>query len=318
MVRPHNALQQAALMVAIAVGLCAARLDVRADQRAGTDIAALVNGEPVTRAEVARLLASPVERRQLLQEPGAANAEGKDLNRLALQTLIRRRLILQEAARRQFTIAADDVDRAVTSLRRRFDDLESLGTWMREQGLDERSLFETIRMELLAARVRAALSQDVRVPDDVAARYYDLHKDDLKRDEVRLQIIVVKDETAAREILRTLREGANFAALAQQHSVGRRASQGGDTGWVDVETLGPALRGAVGDMTTRQARGPLPLGDAFLIVRLGGRRTGRTKTLAEARPEIERRLLPTRQREVVEAWLADQEKKSTIEFPDAD
>ena len=38
------------------------------------------------------------------------------------------------------------------------------------------------------------------------------------------------------------------------------------------------------------------------------------ETLAEARPDIERRLLPERHRAAVQAWLLEQEKKSTIEL----
>lgn len=295
-----------------------------ADQRRGantseTTLAARVNGESVTRAEVTRLLASAVERRQLLQEPGASKAAEGDLDRLAVQTLIRRRLILQEAARRKLTVSDQEVDKAVKALRLRFDDLKGLAAWMRDQGLDERSLFETIRVELLASRVRAALVEHVTVAEEQISEYYDAHKDELKIDEVRLQIIVVTDEKAAHEIMTALGKGADFGALAQQHSIGRRASTGGDTGWVDADTLWRPLREAVHGMEARQARGPLRRDNEFLIVRLDGRRVGRTKTPAEARLEIVRRLLPARHQAAVQAWLIEQEKKSTIEiFPRAE
>jgi hypothetical protein len=36
-------------------------------------------------------------------------------------------------------------------------------------------------------------------------------------------------------------------------------------------------------------------------------------TLAHARPEIERRLLPAKRQEAVEAWLTEQQVKSKIE-----
>jgi hypothetical protein len=60
--------------------------------------------------------------------------------------------------------------------------------------------------------------------------------------------------------------------------------------------------------------GPLQKGaDEFLIVGLEGRRPVRAKSLGEARPEIERRLLPAKQQEAVQAWLTEQEKTSKIE-----
>jgi parvulin-like peptidyl-prolyl isomerase len=290
-----------------------------ASSKGDVKVAARVNGEPVTREELQRLLSDPLERSQLMQELGVQDPDSKELHRVALRNLINRRLILQEARRRNFTVTEQELDKAITSLRRRFEDLKRFGAWMKEQGLDDQSLFENIRTEMLAARVRAALVEGVRVTDEQVQQYYDAHKDDLKTEEVRLQLIVVEDRATAEEILRALQKGDAFGALARRRSIGRRAAQGGDTGWVDAETLWPPLRQAVGAMKARQAGGPLRRGAEFLLVRLDERRPGRTKTLAEARPEIERRLLPARHQEAVQAWLAEQEKKSTIEvFPQAE
>lgn len=274
---------------------------------------ARVNGEPVTRAELRRLLATPAERSRLLQESGVQDPDGQELERLALRTLIDRRLILQEAARRKFAVTEQDLDNAVTSLRRRFADLRSFGAWMKEEGLDDQSLFTTLRNEILAARVGAALAEGVRVTEEQVQQYYEAHQEDLRTDEVRLQIIVTKDATAAQGILAALKDGDAFGDLARKRSIGRRAAQGGDTGWVDAATLWPPLRDAVAAMKVRQAGGPLQRGAEFLIVRLDGRRPGRTRTLAEARSDIERRLLPALQRQAVQEWLAQQEQRSQIE-----
>ena len=77
------------------------------------------------------------------------------------------------------------------------------------------------------------------------------------------------------------------------------------------------MRDAVSTLKPGEAIGPLQKGEQFLIVRLQERRPGRTKTLAEARPEIERRLLAAERQAVVATWLAEQEKKAKIEvfFP---
>lgn len=316
--RPVDALKNVCLVLASAGVLCGFPDETRAAQhhdsaRADAAVAARVNGEPVSRAEVRRLLANPAERRQLLRELGGEDPDSKALDRAALRRLINRRLILQEARRRNFTVTEEEVDKTVTALRRRFDDLPSLGAWMKEQGLDEASLFETIRAEMLAVLVRRALVEGVRISDEQALQYYNIHKDDFKTDEVRLQIIVVKDNAAAEEIVAALKKGRDFGALAQEQSAGRRAAQGGDTDWIDTETLGPPLRDAVAAMTPRQARGPLQRGDEFLIVRLHERRPGRTKSLTQARPDIERRLLPAKHQEALEAWLTEQEQKAKIE-----
>lgn len=292
---------------------------VSAATQAGTPpsdvrIVARVNGEPITRAELQRLLDSPLERQQIEQELGIEPKDSEELERAALKRLIQRRLILQEAKRRKLTITDRELNDAIKSLRRRFADLKDLGVWMKEQGVDEKSLFETIHTEMLATRVRAALVADVRMTDEQAQQYYDAHREELKVDEVRLQIIVVNEEAAAGEVLEALKKGDNFGTLARDRSVGSRARRGGDTGWVDSATLWGPLRAAVSRMKPRQVHGPIPRDAEFLIVRLDDRRLGRTKTLTEARPDIERRLLPQQQRAAIQAWLLEREKTSTIEL----
>ena len=240
----------------------------------------------------------------------------KELERLALRKVIHQRLMIEEAARRKIAISADELDKAIAALRRRFEDLESFGKWMTDQSLDDRALFETVRGDMLTARVWALLVEGVRVPEERVVQYYKAHKGELNTDGLWIQTIVVKDEAAAREIQAALGKGADFGRLAQQRSLGVRAARGGDLGWIDSETLWPPMRDAVSTLKPGEAIGPLQNGEQFFIVRLQERRPGRTKTLAEARPEIERRLLAGERQAVVTRWLTEQETKATIEvFP---
>jgi parvulin-like peptidyl-prolyl isomerase len=59
--------------------------------------------------------------------------------------------------------------------------------------------------------------------------------------------------------------------------------------------------------------GPVQSGAEFLLVRVEERRPARVMTLAEAQPQIERRLRAAKQQEVVQAWLTEQAKQAKIE-----
>ena len=108
-------------------------------------------------------------------------------------------------------------------------------------------------------------------------------------------------------------KGEDFGRLARKNSLGRRAAQSGDMGWVNFESLPSPLREAVSELKPGEAIGPLARGEELLIVRLEERRSGRTKTFVEARNEIEQYMLTSSQQEAIQAWLAEQEKKSQIE-----
>ena len=279
------------------------------------EIIARVNGEDVTRSELQRVQADLLTLRRLQEGAGDKSPDGKELERLALQKLIQRRLILQEAERRNLSVTDDEFDQALTALRGRFKDLKSFGIWMRESGLDDWSLFEAIRADMLANRLLAALMKEVHLTEEEVRDFYEAHKEDLTiGEEVRLRIIVVASRAAAEEILAALRQGENFSRLARRRSLGMRAARGGDTGWVDFQTLPPLLQRTVGRLKAGDASRPLQKNaDEFLIVGLQGRRSVRARSLAHAQPEIERRLLPAKQQETVQSWLAEQEKKSKIQ-----
>ena len=305
-------------LMLIFVACAAAVLAARTASAAQPQIVARVNGDPLTRAELQQLRANPLTLRQLQQELGVDQPDAKELDRLALRRLIQRRLMLQEAGLKGITVTDGELDQAIASFRRRFADAKRFGEWRREQGLDDRSLLESARGDVLVERARAALVREVRIADEQVQQYYETHREKLKTGEIRLQIIAVKDQAAAQEIVKSLHEGKHFASLARERSVGRRAAQGGDTGWVADETLWPELREFVSGMKVGYARGPLRNGDRFLIVRVTDRRAGKALTLAEAKPQIEAYLLDLKQQEVVRDWLAEKEKKAKVEVLLAD
>jgi parvulin-like peptidyl-prolyl isomerase len=288
---------------------------VGSTKAADGSVVARVNGEPVTRAEFQRMLGNPLTRRELQLKLGEEQPDPQQLERLALRKAIHHRLMLQEAARRNIAVTGAELDKAIASLRRRFDDLGDFGRWMTDQGLDDRALFEAVRGDMLAGRVWAALAQGVRVSEEQAQQYYDSHRGELASgEEVRLRIIAVKDKPAAEEALASLRKGASFAQVARRRSEGARAAQGGDTGWVDSRSLPEPLQKAVPRLKPGDVAGPLDNGaSGFLLVGLEGRRPIPATSLKEARPQIEQRLLPVQQQAAVEKWLSEQELQSNIE-----
>lgn len=306
-------LLSASIVIVLAVS-AAVVFGPRRDGSEDPEIVARVNGEAVTRGELHRAEADLLALGGL-QGKGDKAPDDEELERLAVRQLIQRHLMLQEAARQNLSVSEDEFDEALIELRGRFPDLQSLGEWMQERGLDDRSLMETIRGDLLVRRVTAALVEGVRVTEEQVRAYYEAHKEDLIiGEEVRLGIIAVDSMEAGDAILTALSDGVNFRQLARKYSLGLRAAEDGDMGWVDPLTLPPPLQQAVGRLKKGEAYGPLEKNaDEFLVVALADRRVVQAKSLDEARTEIERRLLPATQQQAVGRWLTEQEEASKIE-----
>lgn len=96
----------------------------------------------------------------------------------------------------------------------------------------------------------------------------------------------------ANQVLALAKSGQSFPALAKKYSQDPGSAQnGGSLGWMDrkgfVAPFADALFGmkSVGDIV-----GPVKSQYGYHIIRLDGMQPGRTKTLAEARPELEAQL----------------------------
>src|SRR5947209_7853005 len=147
--------------------------------------------------------------------------------------------------------------------------------------------------------------------------YYEAFKDDQKTDEeVRLRIVTVPYQATAEALVAVVQGGEDFDRLVQERSLHVRAAPGQDEGWVSVQTFPPALREAVSTLKAGETGGPVPSGAEFLLVRMEVRRPAHMLSLAEAQPQIKRRLMAEKQRNAIQDWLSEQEKQAKIEvFP---
>ncbi len=278
-------------------------------------VVARVNGEPLTRGALEQLLSDQLMLRQLEQELGGKKATPQEMQRMALRELIVRQLFLQEAARRRLMVAEVDLDRAIAARRGQFKGAKAFREWLDVQGLDEARLREDTRTEILVTQVRVALVEGARPTDEELQAYYDSHKQEMTTsEELKLRVIAVKEKAAADEISGALGTGGDFARLARDRSTGFRAVQGGDIGWVDPRIFPPPLGKAVRGLKAGTTSPPLQGKEGFYIVRAEDRRPGRALSLAEARPAIEKRLLGAKQQQVIQMWLAQQERNSKIEL----
>ena len=117
-----------------------------------------------------------------------------------------------------------------------------------------------------------------------------------RREASHILIPFGKDPAAAlkqaNQVLALAKSGQDFAALAKKYSQDPgSAKNGGSLGWIDrsgfVAPFADALFGmkSVGDIV-----GPVKTQYGYHIIKLDGIQPGRTKTLAEARPQLEAQL----------------------------
>ena len=85
---------------------------------------------------------------------------------------------------------------------------------------------------------------------------------------VFVQSIVIDDEEKAGEILRRLKNGDDFAALAKEFSIDPSASNGGYLGQIDPASLRPELRQALATLKPGHTSNVIRVATGFVILKL--------------------------------------------------
>ena len=90
--------------------------------------------------------------------------------------------------------------------------------------------------------------------------------------EWRASHILVKDRELANMILKKLKSGGNFIALAKEHSTCPSKSKGGDLGWFGSGQMVPAFEAAVKKLSNGRISGLVKTQFGFHIIKKTGQK----------------------------------------------
>jgi peptidyl-prolyl cis-trans isomerase SurA len=264
-------------------------LPAAAQTAAASRIAAVVNDDIVSTQDLRERL------RLALLLSGLPN-DADTQRRLApqvLQRVIDERLQLQEAGRRGVVVQPQEVSGAMQSTAAANNMTpDQLRTFLRDQGIDPRALEQQIAAELTWLRfVQREFADRVVVTDqqlDLAvAAAAQGGQTELLLSEILLPVYdpaqtaeVLAD---AEELRTTIRQGADFAAVARQVSASGSRNEGGDLGWVPINAVQTSLQPILADLGPGQVSDPVttPSGVQLFLVR--DRRVSGTQPASDLR-----------------------------------
>ena len=289
-------------------------------------IAAVVNGEVITYSQV-RALSAP--REKLLR----SQLTGKDLEKklielreLALKDLIDRRLVIQAFKKESYQIPDHIVDQRVHDIIR-----DSFGgdrnTFIKTLEAQSYTLGEFKEKELERIMVSAMRSHNVKTnsiisPTKIEDYYRKHHEEFTSKEQIKLRMIMIpgqKDTASApaqkalaEEVLGKLAGGAEFDRTAQVYSEDSTRDNGGDWGWIERNTLAAPLEKFAFNMPVGRISNIIDYAGNYYIIKVEDKRGGTTRSLAQARDDIEKRLLQEEAQGIQERWIAGLRAKAYI------
>jgi peptidyl-prolyl cis-trans isomerase SurA len=289
-------------------------------------IAAVVNGDVITFSQI-RALSAPQER-MLRQQYTGNDLEKKltEVRQLALQDLIDRRLVIQAFKKESYEIPDHIVDQRVQQIIR-----ESFGgdrnTFVKTLEAQNFTLGEFKQKEMEKIIVGAMKSHNVKTNSIISPvkieDYYRKHRDEFtSKEQIKLRMIMISghQDTAsapaqkelAEEVLGKLAAGAEFEQMAQMYSEDSTKDNGGDWGWIERKTLAEPLEKFAFNMPTGRISNIINYAGNYYILKVEDKHGGTTKSLAEVRSDIEKKLVQDEAQQVQERWLASLREKAYI------
>jgi peptidyl-prolyl cis-trans isomerase SurA len=289
-------------------------------------VAAVVNGEVITYSQV-RGVVGPREKVLRAQFSGEDLVKAvKAAREAALQDLIDRQLIIQAFKKENFQIPDHFVEERMHDIVRT-DFGGDRNTFIKTLEAQNFTMGEFKKMEMEKMIVQAMRSHNVKL-DLIASpvkveEYYKTHRDEFtSKEKIKLRLIMVPSHASdgeaaaqramAEEIFTKLVNGAEFERMAQLYSEDSTRENGGDWGWVERKTLAGPLEKAAFALEPGKISRIIEFSGNYYILKIEDKQGGETKSMADARADIEKKLVHEEAQKLQEKWLASLRSKAYI------
>jgi peptidyl-prolyl cis-trans isomerase SurA len=289
-------------------------------------IAAIVNGDVITYSQV-RSLSAPRERLLRSQFTGKdLEQKLEEVRQAALKDLIDRRLVIQAFKKESYEIPDHVVEERMHQIIR-----ESFGgdrnTFIKTLEAQNYTLGEFKEKEMERIIVGAMRSHNVKTNTVISPTkvedYYRKHRDEFTtKEQIKLRMIMISGQkdtataqaqkSLAEEVLGRLAGGADFTQTAQIYSEDSTRENGGDWGWIEHNTLAAPLEKFAFNMPIGRISNIIDYAGNYYILKVEDKRGGTTRSLAEARGDIEKKLLDEEAHQLQEHWITSLRQKAYI------
>ena len=288
-------------------------------------VVAKVNGTEIDSFEVRREM-NMMYQRAVQQGVYPDNSQIDEFWNTALQTLIGRELLVQEAIKNDYKADQDYVDEYIGALTKNYGGPDALNEALSSQGMTlEKLRSDTERYQIVSKFVDAELWPLVNVTEQEASDYYQKNKEHFteeeKVDASHILIAVAQDASeeeaaAALEKIKGIREqlvaGADFGELAKKYSEGPSAEKGGELGEFGHGSMVPPFDKAVFALEPGEISEPVRTQFGYHLIKLNSKSGGGIIGFDEIKSQIMDYLANMELDKEVNTYVDDLRKGSEI------
>ena len=289
------------------------------DDSVASDAVAEVDGEPIAESEFEAVLnqARQSYKNQKREFPKAGSQEFQTLKNQAVQFLVQRRQFEQAAEEMKIEVSEQQVADRLEQIKKQYfgGEEKKYEQQLKEQGLTDKQVRADIRSQLVSEKISAQVTKDVKVTDAEISAYYEKNRAQYQQPESRdVRHILVKTKALADDLSAQLKAGADFAALAKQHSTDTASKASGGKLTISKGQTVAAFDKKAFELEKDEISGPVKTEFGFhLIQALSAVKPAATTPLKEVKEAIRGQLLQEKKNKAMTEWVdelkADYEDK---------
>ncbi|MFC6651343.1 MULTISPECIES: foldase protein PrsA [Paenibacillus] len=228
-----------------------------------------------------------------------------------LQNLITTTLVGQEAKKANIKVTDADINQEIEDLKTQFGGEEALNNALQQSSMTIEDLKKQMPLQV---EIRKLIEPKITITDADISKYFDENKAKYNQEEeVRASHILVKTKEEAEAIVKQLKEGGDFAALAKEKSADTGSKdKGGDLDFFKRGDMVAEFSDAAFKMKVGETSGAVKSEYGYHIIKVTDRKEAKEYTLAEKKDEIKKTLIAQKVSEMSATWLADLNKNSKI------
>ncbi len=193
-------------------------------------------------------------------------------------------VVIEQILENNYKVTDEEVEKQFESVKEQYGD--SFASVLEANGLSEKAFKDNVRFSLLQEKA----TKDVEVTDEEIKNYYEQAKYELNG-----RHILVADEATAKEVVEKLKNGGDFAKLAEEYSQDGSASNGGELGWFTVGTMVPEFNDAAYALELNEISEPVKSEFGYHIIQITDKREVKDYgTLEEKKDEIKDAIAATK------------------------
>lgn len=233
--------------------------------------------------------------------------KNKGINNNILSFIIDNEIAYQDAQRENIKVEDKDVNEKYEDLKETLKSNSAYKAKLDEVGVNDDFLKSQVKKDLIVSKYKENFMKNIKINDNEIKTYYDNHKDEFTKEEVRASQILIstlddnnnvvnqeqkeKLKDKAEDILEKLKNNEDFAILAKEYSDDKNSGKdGGDLGYFSKEDKNIDFTNPVFKLEKDQLSDIIETEYGYHIVKLTDNKSV-TKTLEESKEDIKNKIL---------------------------